>query len=73
MDVTPGTPPRCGRPRPLYEGRYKGSPNGNTPWSLSADGQRFLRIQQAQSDQAIDRIDVVLGWGEQVRRMAAGK
>jgi len=72
-DVTPGTPPRFGRPRPLYQGRYQPSVNGNTPWSVSADGQRFLRVQQAQPDSPIDRIDVVLGWGDQVTRLAGGK
>jgi serine/threonine-protein kinase len=73
VDVTQGVPPRFGRPRPLYEGRYRKSPNGNTPWSLSPDSHRFLRIQQAQPDQPINRIDVVLGWGEQAMRMAGGK
>jgi eukaryotic-like serine/threonine-protein kinase len=66
VDVTPGTPPRFGRPRPLYEGRYRPNLNGNTPWSISPDGQRFLRVQQAQPDAPINRIDVVLGWGSQV-------
>jgi hypothetical protein len=54
-------------------GRYRKSLNGNTPWSLSPDGHRFLRIQQAQPDQPINRIDVVLGWGKQVMRMAGGR
>jgi hypothetical protein len=72
-EVAAGTPPRFGRPRALYEGRYRRSPNGNTPWSLSPDSQRFLRIQQAQPDPPMNRIDVVLGWGEQVTRMAGGK
>jgi serine/threonine-protein kinase len=72
VEVTLGTPPRFGRPRPLYEGRFRRSANGNTPWSLSPDGQRFLRVQQAQPDAPIDRIDVVLGWGGQVARGAAG-
>jgi dipeptidyl aminopeptidase/acylaminoacyl peptidase len=72
-EVAAGTPARFGRPRTLYEGRYRRSPNGNTPWSLSPDSQRFLRIQQAQPDPPMNRIDVVLGWGEQVTRMAGGK
>jgi hypothetical protein len=73
VDATPGTPPRFGRPRPLYEGRFRRSANGNTPWSVSPDGQRFLRVQQAQPDAPIDRIDVVLGWGGQLSRGAGGK
>ena len=47
--------------------------NGDTPWSLSSDGRRFLRVQQAQPDAAINRIDVVLGWGSQVTRGAGGR
>jgi len=68
VDVVPGAPPRFGRPRPVYTGRFRRSANGNTPWSLSPDGQRFLRVQQAQPDGPMNRIDVVLGWGGQVER-----
>jgi hypothetical protein len=67
---TAGTMPRFGRPRPLYQGRFRRSANGNTPWSVSPDGQRFIRVQQAQPDAPIDRIDVVLGWGGEVARGA---
>jgi Tol biopolymer transport system component len=73
VDVTPGAPPRFGRPRLLYQGRFRRSANGNTPWSISPDGQRFLRVQQAQPDPPSNRIDVVLGWGDQVSRAAGGK
>ena len=70
VDVTPGNPPRFGSPRPLHEGRFRRSANGNTPWSLSPDGRRFLRVQQADPDLGLDQIDVVLGWAGQVTRMA---
>jgi hypothetical protein len=70
VDVTPGSPPRFGRPRPLYQGRFRRTANGNTPWSVTADGQRFLRVQQAVPDAPSNHIDVVLGWGGQVSRGA---
>ncbi|HZN02112.1 MAG TPA: hypothetical protein VFD06_00855, partial [Candidatus Polarisedimenticolia bacterium] len=72
-DIAPGAVFKAGQPRRLYEGRYRTSANGNTPWSISPDGKRFLRIQQAQPDVAIDRIDVVLGWGDQLKRLAAAR
>jgi WD40 repeat protein len=71
VQVTPGPPQHFGPPHPLYEGRFRRSANGNTPWSVSADGRRFLRVQQAQPDAPSNRIDVVLGWSGQVTRGAA--
>ncbi len=72
VDVAPGNPPRFGQPRALYEGRFRRTANGNTPWSLSPDGRRFLRVQQAEPDRGFDQIDVVLGWADEVKRMAGG-
>ncbi|HUD71178.1 MAG TPA: protein kinase [Dongiaceae bacterium] len=70
VDVTPGNPPRFGQPRALYDGRFRRNANGNTPWSLSPDGKRFLRVQQAEPDRGFEQIDVVLGWTDEVTRMA---
>jgi serine/threonine-protein kinase len=70
VDVTPDNPPRFGQPRALHEGRYRRGANGNTPWSLSPDGRRFLRVQQAEPDRGFEQIDVVLGWADEVKRMA---
>jgi serine/threonine-protein kinase len=73
VEVTPGAPPRFGPPRLLYQGRFRRSSNGNTPWSLSHDGQRFLRIQQAQPDSPADRIDIVLGWDGQLTKASGSR
>ena len=72
-DIAPGPAFKAGPPRVLYEGRFRGTVNGNTPWSVSSDGKRFLRVQQAQPDGPIDRIDIVLGWGDQLKRLAAAR
>ena len=48
-------------------GRFRSGPNAKTPFDISRDG-RFLRIQQAQPDRALDRIDVVLNWLAEVTR-----
>ncbi len=49
-------------------GRFRTGPNAKTPFDISRDGQRFLRIQQALPDRPLDRIDVVLNWLAEVRR-----
>jgi len=61
------------RPRVLYEGRFRGSTNGKTSYSISPDGQRFLRVQQAQRESAVTRIEVVIGWAGQLKAAATGK
>jgi serine/threonine protein kinase len=55
-------------PRMLYEGRYRGNLNTITPFDISRDGRRFLRIQQAQPDRPVTRIEVVLNWASQLTR-----
>ncbi len=61
----------AGAPRVLYEGRYRPGPNTRTGYSVSADGKRFLRVQQAQPDPPVTRIDIVLNWASQLH--AGGK
>jgi serine/threonine-protein kinase len=60
-------------PRPLFEGRYRTNLNANTAYGVSADGRRFLRIQQAQSNRAADHVEVVLDWFDELRQLAPGK
>jgi hypothetical protein len=38
-----------------------------TPYSVSADGKRFLRVQQARPDMPVLRIEVVLNWARQLK------
>jgi len=56
-----------GAPQTVMRGRFRSGPNAKTPFDISRDG-RFLRIQQAQPDRALDRIDVVLNWLAEVTR-----
>jgi eukaryotic-like serine/threonine-protein kinase len=57
-----------GTPRTVARGRFRAGPNAKTPFDISRDGRRFLRIQQAQPDRPLDRIDVVLNWLAEVTR-----
>ena len=56
----------AGTPRLLYEGRYRGSSNGNVPFTIAADG-RALRVQPLHQDQSLTRIEVVLNWFRELR------
>jgi hypothetical protein len=60
VTVTPGAEWSSGTPRLVKEGRFLRSINGNTPWSVSRDGTRFLRIQLVEQERAITRLDLVL-------------
>jgi hypothetical protein len=60
-------------PRPLFEGRYRTNLNANTAYGVSADGRRFLRIQQAQPNRAVDHVEVVLDWFDELRQLASAK
>jgi Tol biopolymer transport system component len=72
-DITTTPTFSAGPARVVFEGRYRESANGNTPYDISADGRRFLRVQQVQRDRAVTHIDVVLNWLVEVEQVAAGK
>jgi serine/threonine-protein kinase len=55
-------------PHTLMRGRFRFGPNAKTPFDISPDGTRFLRVQQAQPDRPLDRIDIVLNWLAEVTR-----
>ena len=55
-------------PRQLYEGPYIISPNGATPYSVARDG-RFLRVRAVQPDPPPTRIDIVINWLEELKRL----
>ena len=59
----------AGAPRMLFEGRYAPSPNGVAGYDVSADGQRFLRVQPMHPDPPTDQIQVTLNWFEELRRL----
>jgi serine/threonine-protein kinase len=68
VTVTPGATLSVSAPRQLFQGRYRGNMNTVTAFDVTADGRRFIRIQQAQPERPITRIEVVLNWGSQLNR-----
>ena len=72
VTVTPGAEWSSSTPHLVNEGRFIRSINGNTPWSVSQDGTRFLRIQLVEQDRAITRIDLVLNWFSEVEQVSRG-
>ena len=68
VTVTPGATLSVSAPRVLFEGRYRANPNAVTAFDVSPDGRRFIRIQQAQPERPITRIEVVLNWASQLNR-----
>jgi serine/threonine-protein kinase len=68
VNVATGATLSVGVPRVLFEGRYRGNLNTLTPFDVSADGRRFIRVQQAQPDRAVRSIEVVLNWASQLNR-----
>lgn len=61
-----------GAPQFVFEGRYRGDVNANTPYDVTADG-RFLRVQQVEPDRPLTYIELVLGWSAELEPAAAGK
>jgi serine/threonine-protein kinase len=71
--VTTGATFSAGVPRVLHEGRFLSSINGNTDWTLTRDGKRFLRIQQVEPERAVTRIDLVLNFLSELKQLTAAK
>jgi Tol biopolymer transport system component len=67
--VTPGAAFSASPPRIAYEGRFSASINGNTSWSVTPDGKRFLRIQQVEPERAITQFELVLNWFDELKRL----
>ncbi|MBK9376620.1 MAG: protein kinase [Holophagales bacterium] len=62
VTVTPGATFSASLPRVVHEGRFFRTINGNTSFSITRDGARFLRIQPVNPEPAIRRIELVLDW-----------
>jgi Tol biopolymer transport system component len=71
--VTIGAAFSASVPRTLYEGSFLPTVNGNTPYSVSKDGTRFLRVQQIDPDNALTRIDLVFNWFATLKPLGSGK
>ena len=63
----------AGAPRMLFQGRYVQSPNSVASYDVSADGQRFLRVQPMHPDPPRDQIQVTLNWFEELKRLVPAK
>ncbi len=70
VDVTTTPTFSASAPRVLYTGRFHDTGNGNTPFSITADGQRFLRVQQVEPDRPVTHIDLVLNWRAMLEQAA---
>jgi serine/threonine-protein kinase len=71
--VAPGATFSASTPHVVHEGRFFKTINGNTSWSVTPDGKRFLRLQQVVPDRAITHFELVLNWlSELKQRGSAG-
>jgi Tol biopolymer transport system component len=61
-DVTSGPSFSSSVPRVLFSGRFRRALNANTAYSQSADGRRFLLVQQTRPDRAVTRIEIVVNF-----------
>jgi len=69
VDVQTSADFSAGSPRVLFTGRYLPSPNGVSGYDISPDGQRFLKIQPTNPEQAVSQINVVINWFEELKRV----
>ena len=65
----------AGKPTVLYEGNCATSefPATGVAYGVSADGQRFLMVEETEPNIAATQIDVVLNWFEELKRLAPPK
>jgi hypothetical protein len=63
----------AGAPRPLFDDAFVTTPNGVTGYSIAADGRRFLFPQHVQPSPAPTRINLVLNWFSDLRRVTAAR
>jgi len=72
VDVAPGAEFSASPLRLVHEGRFLKTINGNTCWSLTSDGKRFLRIRQVEPERAITSFELVLNWFAELKQRAPG-
>jgi serine/threonine-protein kinase len=73
VSVSPGPLFNPGPARLLHEGRFLGSINSRTSWSVTPDGRRFLRIQRVAPERGITRLDVTLNWAEELKTRVSSR
>jgi Tol biopolymer transport system component len=69
VDVTAdGQEPSFSTPKVLWEQRYQfGSAQVSANYDVSADGQRFVMVKD---DAAANRLNVIINWSEELKRLA---
>jgi eukaryotic-like serine/threonine-protein kinase len=72
VTVEPGATFSASAPRLVHEGRFFRSINGNTSWSLTPDGKRFLRIQNVEAERAITQLELALNWFSELKVLRSG-
>src|ERR1700752_1745820 len=68
VTVTPGATWSASQPYLVHGGRFVKGINGNTSWTMTRDGKRFLRIQLVEPERAITHIDIVLNWFSELKQ-----
>ncbi len=74
VPVKLGTELEPGAPIVLFRGRFQrgdvmSTPNNNTNYDVSADGKRFLMIQEPEPSDAPEQIHLVINWFEELKRL----
>jgi len=61
----------AGKPRVLFEGQYvsHARPVGYQSYDISPDGKRFLMMKEGELPREFNRINVVLNWFEELKRL----
>ena len=70
VEITTQPSFRTGTPRQLFEGPYRRSSSPTTAqYDVSADGQRFLMVQEESQEAEAPQLNVVLNWFEELKRL----
>jgi Tol biopolymer transport system component len=69
VDVVPGTPLRLGRPRPLLELSNQVFEFDMRVFDAAPDGQSFVTVVKAEGWTPAARVNVVLNWSEELKRL----
>jgi serine/threonine-protein kinase len=73
VDLAAGTAFTAGKPHLLFEGQFQaGNSIGRAGYDVTADGQKFLMIQESGSQTAPRQLEVVMEWFSELKR-AGGK
>ena len=67
VDVSTSPDLTLSQPRVLFEQRYAFGNSTNPNYDVSPDGQRFVLVKD---DSASGRLNIVLNWFEELKRLA---